>query len=63
MNPALFPLSKLFQTFSLTPHHVHPSLSSAMKAAFKKLPSFLALCITYAVLGYAFYFLFFASQF
>jgi hypothetical protein len=63
MNPALSPLSKLFQTFSLTPHHVHSSLSAAMKSALRKLSSFLALCITYAVLGYAFYFLFFASQF
>jgi len=34
-----------------------------MKSALRKLPSFLALCFTYAVLGYAFYFLFFASQF
>lgn len=28
----------------------------------RKLLSFLAIAITYAVLGYAFYFLFFASQ-
>lgn len=34
-----------------------------MKSALKKLASFVALCLTYAVLGYAFYFLFIASQF
>ena len=33
-----------------------------MKSAFKKLLSALAMAITYAALGYAFYFLFFASQ-
>jgi hypothetical protein len=37
-------------------------LSSDMKTAFKKLASFLFQCVAYAVLGYAFYFLFFASQ-
>jgi hypothetical protein len=63
MKPALLHLSKFIFDFSLTPHHVHPSLSAAMKSALRKLSSFLALCLTYAVLGYAFYFLFFASQF
>ena len=34
-----------------------------MKTAFKKLLSALAMAAIYAALGYAFYFLFFASQF
>jgi hypothetical protein len=63
MNPPLSPLSQNISRKVLTPRHVHSSLSAAMKSALRKLSSFLALCITYAVLGYAFYFLFFASQF
>jgi hypothetical protein len=38
-------------------------LSSDMKTALQKLASFLAMAITYAVLGYAFFFVFFRSQF
>lgn len=34
-----------------------------MKSALQKFASFLALCLTYAVLGYAFFFVFFRSQF
>jgi len=34
-----------------------------MKSALRKLASFLALCLTYAVLGYTFFFIFFRSQF
>jgi hypothetical protein len=44
--------------YSLTLSTLHPSLSSDMKTAFKKLLSFLALSITYAVLGYGFYWFF-----
>jgi hypothetical protein len=63
MKAHVFPLDKIILNFSLTLSTLHPSLSAAMKTALQKFASFLALCITYAVLGYAFYFLFIASQF
>jgi hypothetical protein len=34
-----------------------------MKTALRKLSSFLALCITYAALGYSFYWFFIVTQF
>jgi hypothetical protein len=48
--------------FSLTLSTLHPSLSAAMKTALQKILSALATAAIYAALGYAFYFLFFASQ-
>jgi hypothetical protein len=41
----------------------HSSLSAVNKTLRQKLASFLAMAITYAVLGYAFFFVFFRSQF
>jgi hypothetical protein len=63
VNPAFFSLSKLFQTFSLTLSPLSPSLSSAMNPTFKKLLSFLASAFLYAVTSYAFFLIFFRSQF
>jgi hypothetical protein len=63
MNPPLSPLSKLFQTFSLTLSPLSPSLSLAMKSAFKKLASILFVATAYAIAGWAFFFVFFRSQF
>jgi hypothetical protein len=55
-------LSKEKAKIILTLSPLSPSLSAAMKTALQKLLSALATAAIYAVLGYAFYFLFFASQ-
>jgi hypothetical protein len=65
--PKVFPRfphpAKLFQTFSLTLSTPHPSLSLPMKSALQKLASFLVCALLYAIAGYAFFFVFFRSQF
>ena len=68
-QPAV-PISNSFlaksDSFPVAPARLLKRLSSNLNPSLpmlKKLASFVALCLTYAVLGYAFYFLFFASQF
>jgi len=56
------PLPKNIFTFLLTSFSVPPSLSSAMKTALQKTASFLVSAFLYAIAGYAFFFVFFASQ-
>jgi hypothetical protein len=49
--------------YSLTLSTLHPSLSSDMKSALQKVASILVSALLYAVAGYAFFFVFFRSQF
>jgi hypothetical protein len=63
MIPPLSPILKKYFDFSLTLSSLSPSLSSAMKPALKKLSSFLFVTLAYAVAGYAFFLIFFKSQF
>jgi hypothetical protein len=62
-NSLVFPLSKIILTFSLTLSPVRPMLSAVNKTLRQKLLSLLFQSITYAALGYAFFFVFFRSQF
>jgi hypothetical protein len=56
-------LSKEKTKILLTPSAPSPSLSPAMKPAFKKLASILFVAMAYAVTSYAFFLIFFKSQF
>ena len=62
IHPFSLPL-KLFQTFSLTLSTPHPSLAAVNKTLRQKLASLAFQCVAYAALGYAFFFVFFRSQF
>jgi hypothetical protein len=62
-NPHVFPTIEKKRKNILTLSTLSSMLSSAMKTALQKLLSAVALSITYAVLGYGFYWFFIVTQF
>ena len=62
MNPHLSTLSQNKFVFFFDPFRPSPMLSAVNKTLRQKTLSVVAMAIAYAALGYAFYFLFFASQ-